>query len=191
MIASLPSTINEKKYGPKLMGFISGEAESLLESLDIDKLCSEGGDKLIWQVLDEKYGPQQIDLLQEAMKRFFHELQVKNGESYRQFLVRFAQAERKLKEVNVELPNVVMGFMLLKKLRLDSTSESLVLTATKGKLDLKEITSAVKNVFPRREGNAEGQQGGAHCREWVRGGRIRGPAGCFRCVLSRCSRKRW
>lgn len=152
MIASLPSTINEKKYGPKLMGFISGEAESLLESLGIDKLCSDGGDKLIWQVLDEKYGPQQIDLLQEAMKRFFHELQVKNGESYRQFLVRFAQAERKLKEVNVELPNVVMGFMLLKKLRLDSTSESLVLTATKGKLDLKEITSAVKNVFPEGKG---------------------------------------
>ena len=79
MIASLPSTINEKKYGPKLMGFISGEAESLLESLDIDKLCSDGGDKLIWQVLDEKYGPQ-----------------LKNGESYRQFLVRFAQAERKI-----------------------------------------------------------------------------------------------
>jgi len=103
-------------------------------------------------VLDEKYGPQQIDLLQEAMKRFFHDLQVKNGESYRQFLVRFAQAERKLKEVNVELPNVVMGFMLLKKLRLDSTSESLVLTATKGKLDLKEITSAVKNVFPEGKG---------------------------------------
>ena len=127
MIASLPSTINEKKYGPKLMGFISGEAESLLESLGIDKLCSDGGDKLIWQVLDEKYGPQQIDLLQEAMKRFFHELQVKNGESYRQF-------------------------MLLKKLRLDSTSESLVLTATKGKLDLKEITSAVKNVFPEGKG---------------------------------------
>ena len=88
--------------GRNLMGFISGEAESLLESLDIDKLCSDGGDKLIWQVLDEKYGPQQIDLLQAAMKRFFHELQVKNGESYRQFLVRFAQAERKLKEVNVE-----------------------------------------------------------------------------------------
>lgn len=32
MLAS-PSTISEKKYGPKLMRYISGEAEALLEPL--------------------------------------------------------------------------------------------------------------------------------------------------------------
>ena len=68
MLASLPSTISEKKYGPKLMSFIGAEAESLLEHIDIGKICSEGGDKLIWEALDDKYGPQQIDLLQDSLK---------------------------------------------------------------------------------------------------------------------------
>ena len=47
MLASLPSTINEKKHAPKLMSFISGEAEALLEHLEVSKICSEGGDQAI------------------------------------------------------------------------------------------------------------------------------------------------
>lgn len=62
MLASLPSTISEKKYGPKLMTYLSGEAESLVDHIEISKICDTGGDKLIWEALDEKYGPQQIDL---------------------------------------------------------------------------------------------------------------------------------
>ena len=47
MLASLPSTISEKKYAPKLMTYIGGEAESLLEHLDIEKLCSVGGEEWV------------------------------------------------------------------------------------------------------------------------------------------------
>ena len=54
MIASLPSTISESKFGPKLMGYISGEAEALLESLPVDKICKVGGEEEIWKLLDEK-----------------------------------------------------------------------------------------------------------------------------------------
>ena len=68
MIACLPSTISSAKFGPELMSYIGGEAESLLESLPVEKICKEGGDDQIWAVLDEKYGPQTTDLLQEAMK---------------------------------------------------------------------------------------------------------------------------
>ena len=152
MLASLPSTVNEKKFGPKLMGLIAGEAEALLESLPVEKICNENGHNLIWEMLDEKYLPQTIDLLQEAMKLFFQELQIKNGETYKQFLVRFEHAQRKLAAVEVKLPEVVSGFTLLKKLRLDQQSEAMILTATQGKLELKEVIKAIKSVFPEGKG---------------------------------------
>lgn len=38
MIAGLPSTVSEKKYGPRLMEFIKGEAETLLESISVEDL---------------------------------------------------------------------------------------------------------------------------------------------------------
>eukprot|EP00435_Cladocopium_sp_Y103_P072919 s192_g41.t1 len=157
MLASLPSTISEKKYGPKLMGFVSGEAEHLLEHLEVAKICDEGGDKLIWDVLDEKYGPRQIDLLQESLKTFFYDLTVKPQESYRQFSARFTTAQRKLEEQKITLPNVVLGYMYLKKLRLDPQSESMVLTASSGKLEINDILKAVNSIFPEGKGGSNKQ----------------------------------
>ena len=157
MLASLPSTISEKKHGPKLMSFISGEAEALSEHLDIAKICSEGGDKLIWGVLDEKYGPQQIDLLQEALRGFFYDLTVKQGESFRQFQARFTAARRKLEEEKVSLPEVVLGYMLMKKLKLETQEESMLLTTTGGDLSLAKIEKAIQSVFPDGKGHLSKQ----------------------------------
>lgn len=154
MLASLPSTISEKKYGPKLMTYLSGEAESLLDHLDIAKICDNGGDRLIWETLDEKYGPQQIDLLQDALKGFFHELTVRPGESFRQFSARFATARRKLEQEQVKLPEVVLGFMMLKKLRLEAQEESMLLTTTGGSLDIGKIEKAIQSVFPDGKGKS-------------------------------------
>ena len=152
MLASLPSTISDKKFGPKLMGFITGEAEALLESLPVEKIWQEKGEEEIWKLLDEKYLPQTIDLLQESMKLFFQELQVKPGESYKQFLVRFDHAQRKLESLEVKLPSTVLGYTLLKKLRLDTNGESMILTTTGGKLEISDVVKAVKSVFPEGKG---------------------------------------
>ena len=56
MIASLPSTMSKEKHGPKLMSYIAGEAELLLEHLPVEKICGKDGASHIWTVLDEKYG---------------------------------------------------------------------------------------------------------------------------------------
>lgn len=163
MLASLPSTISEKKCGPKLMGYVAGEAGRLLEHIEVEKLCEEGGDKLIWTVLDEKYGPRQMDLLQESLKTFFYDFSVKPQEGYRQFSARFTTAQRMLEEQKVTLPNVVLGCMFLKKLRLDSQGESMVLTASSGKLEIKEMMAAVFSIFP--EGRGGGPMKSHHPKE--------------------------
>eukprot|EP00435_Cladocopium_sp_Y103_P061837 s580_g23.t1 len=146
-------TMSEKKFGPKLMSYVAGEAESALEHLPVEKLCDEGGDKLIWEVLDERYGMQDIDLMQTALKTYFYDLTIRNGELYRQFMVRHEAARRKLEEVKVKLPQEVLGFLFMKKLRLDQAAESMILTATSGKLEYDKVISATKSVFPEGKCN--------------------------------------
>ena len=126
-----------------------GEAESLLETLSVEDIVKEGGEKAIFTTLDEKYLPQPRDLLHQALKNFFYDLSVKQGEGYQQFLARFDAATRKMAEQEVKLPGKALGFMLLKKMRFEAREESMVLTATKGDMD---IRAAIRSIFPEGRG---------------------------------------
>ena len=79
MIGGLPNTVPKEKYGPRLMEYIKGEAEALLETIPVEDLMKSEGDKEIWAILDEKNGPQPRDLLQHALKNYLYDLQVKAG----------------------------------------------------------------------------------------------------------------
>ena len=72
---------------------------------------------------------------------------MKPGESFQQSLARFDAALRKLQEQQVELPSVAKGYMLMKKLRLESREETMILTATKGDMTLKEVSASVRSIF--------------------------------------------
>ena len=91
-----------------------------------------------------------MDLLNTARKTFFYELQINTGDTVRRFHVRFTSATRLLEEQEVKLPEVVKGYLLLKKLKLDASQEATVLTAADGKLDV--VWKAVQRIFP--EGKA-------------------------------------
>jgi hypothetical protein len=138
--------------GPKLMGYITGGTEALLESLPVEKICQEKGEEEIWRLLDERYLPQTINPSQESMKLCFRELQVKPGEIYKQFLFRFDHVQRKLESLEVKFPVTILGYTLLKKLRLDTNGESMILTTTRGNLEVKEVVKATKSVFPEGKG---------------------------------------
>lgn len=64
MLAALPTTISSSKCGARLMKHIKGEAQSVLEALEVEQLVKEGGDEEIFKILDDKYIPQPRDLLQ-------------------------------------------------------------------------------------------------------------------------------
>ncbi len=111
---------------------VDGVCEGRGRSFDVEDLIKADGDKLIFNALDEKYLPQPRDLIQQALKGYFYELSVRPGQTYQQFIAWHESAVRKLKEQDIELPSKVRGFIFLKKLRLDSQQEAMVLTATKG-----------------------------------------------------------
>lgn len=137
---------------------IRGEAEMLLETLDVSEIIKETGQKRIFTILDEKYLPQPRDLLQTALKGFFYDLSIKPGESFQQFLARYDAAVRRLREQKVELPKEVRGFMLIKKLRLENQQESMLLTYTTGNLEIEQVTKVVRSVFPEGKGGTRSQK---------------------------------
>ena len=151
-LLALPSNYSKERWGPKLLEFIQGEAEEALEDLSIEKVTAETGYKDIFSILDDKYKELQQESLHRGLKEYFYQVMIKPGESYRNFMVRIDTAHRKLVEHGITLPEEVQGWFLMRKLGLDQSSESMVLTATSGSLKKSEVTKAIKAIFPQGKG---------------------------------------
>lgn len=54
-LQALPTTIPEKKWGARLIEHLSGEAEELMDSLEVDEIVQQDGWKTIFKMLDDKY----------------------------------------------------------------------------------------------------------------------------------------
>eukprot|EP00435_Cladocopium_sp_Y103_P023289 s3061_g5.t1 len=148
MLLALPTTFEKTRWGPKLCEFISGEAEELVEHLTVEELCKEDGYQKVFEALDEKYQKRKQEEAQTYLREYFYKSVIKQGETYRQFIVRLETTYRHLTQHNITLPDEVKGWLLLKKLCLDGTQEALVLTAAGGSLKYKEITEAIYKVMP-------------------------------------------
>lgn len=130
---------------------LSGEAEELLEAVEIDDITKESGWKTVLDTLDEKYKEASKDELQRVMRDNFYVIVIKEAETYRNFITRLDTAYEALARNGVELPEEVKGWMLLKKLALESTSESMVLTASQESVKYNDIVAALKMCS--RQGN--------------------------------------
>ncbi|CAE7801864.1 rluD [Symbiodinium sp. CCMP2592] len=149
MLLALPSTVSKDRWGPKLCEYLTGEAEEACEGITVAKLTGDDGYKLIFEVLDSRYGDLEQDVMQKYLSEFFFKTQIKAGESYRNLTIRADTAYRNLQEVGVKLPDEVRGWFLLRKLALDRSSEAMILTATQGSLKYDVINKAIKSVFPQ------------------------------------------
>ena len=69
---------------------------------------------------------------------------MKPAESHQQFLARYSTAVRFLEEQEVKLPDVVLGYILMKKSKLDGFSECMLLMATKSCMKMREVVDALK-----------------------------------------------
>ena len=56
MLASLPNTVPKEKLGPRLMQCIKREAKAVCEAIAAEKLFSEDGDKVVFNLLDARFG---------------------------------------------------------------------------------------------------------------------------------------
>ena len=153
MLMALPNTIPEERYGPKLMEYLTGEAEYAVEHISIADLSQAGGADKIFEALDERFAPLQKDLMSEALQEYFFDVTIKGNEPMKSFSTRFQTAYRKLNEQGVQLPAEVQGWFLLRKLRLDATQEALVLTTTGGSYKIDLVQGAIRALLANARGS--------------------------------------
>ena len=151
-LMGLPTTVPESKWGARLVEHLRGEAEELMEHVELSTITDDKGYKKVFELLDERYKELDKDELQRCLKSYFYAAPIKNLETYRNFVIRMDTAYRGLTRHKVELPEPVRGWILLKKLLLDSTSEALIMTSTSGSLNYTDVLGAFKAVFPNGQG---------------------------------------
>ena len=103
-------------YLPKLMEYITGEAQELLEHIKIEEMCKETGYQLLLKALDEKYLERTQKAIQKYLQEYFYKNVIKQNETYRQYMVRLDSTYIHLKSHGVELFLEIRGWFLTRKL---------------------------------------------------------------------------
>lgn len=155
MLISLPSTYGVEKLGPRLMEYVTGEAELAVEHVSVEDLAKANGQQLVFQALDERYKPLAKDDMNEALTEYFMKVDIRGGETMKAFTTRLATANRKLSEHSVSLPKEVQGWFLLKKMKVDPQQEAMLLTSTGGSYQIDKLEKAVRSVLPNATGTTK------------------------------------
>ena len=71
-LLALPTTFNKERWGPKLLEWVSGEVEELLEDISAEKLREEDGYTLVFKALDDKYRDLKQDEMHRALREYFY-----------------------------------------------------------------------------------------------------------------------
>ena len=158
MLISLPNTYPAEKLGPKLMEFLSAKAELAVEHVMGEEMAKEGGEQKIFRALDERFKPLEKDDMNEALREYFFDCGIRNGEAMKAFTTRLSTVHRKLGEHGVTLPKEVQGWFLLRKLKVDAAQEAMILTASQGSYQIDKVEKSIRAVLPNAKGIAKVQK---------------------------------
>ena len=100
----------------------------------------ENGTKLVnLRGSREFYGKEKRESMLAACARLTYHLRRQKGETARASMTRWDPAERKIREHDVKLPQEYLGFLMVNALQLDSKKTKLLLTFTKGSLQVADV----------------------------------------------------
>ena len=72
------TSFEKTRWGPKLMEYITGVAEELLEHIKIEEMCKETGYQLLLKALDEKYLERAQEEIQKYLQEYFYKSVIKH-----------------------------------------------------------------------------------------------------------------
>ncbi|CAK0858250.1 unnamed protein product [Prorocentrum cordatum] len=98
-----------------IMNSLQGEAAEATEDIDLDQLESEGAFKPLFQVLDEHYKYDNQTELPARTDQFFGKFARQDKETMKLYCLRHKRELRKLKEVGMEIPDMLAGWHLLSR----------------------------------------------------------------------------
>ena len=104
-----------KSWGPKILTYLRGEAERLVEHLELTTLSADKGHEKIFEVLDKTYPKKAArDLQAEALTAMFGLKYSRDDGEMRVHTGRARVIWDKGKQRQVDMPEEDMGFLLLR-----------------------------------------------------------------------------
>ena len=108
---------------------MDGTAENALEGLDVDDIDVDGGEDLIFDILDERFPePEAQDKIGEALENVFR-LRVERNEKTAVYTGRCSEVVDRAAREGVDLPILARGYLMLRGAKLTPERKAIVLAA--------------------------------------------------------------
>eukprot|EP00435_Cladocopium_sp_Y103_P057558 s34_g19.t2 len=141
--------LKDEQKAPWLLTLLDGRAWDACEHLTLDEIAKEGGEKLIWAALHERFPEkEQHDMMGEILGEVFA-LAACDQESMKQWTARVKETFEKCKRrAAVDFPSEARGWIALHCIGLTEERKAIVKAKAQGSLQFDDITSALRSCFP-------------------------------------------
>ena len=151
--------LDKKKRGPAVYLTFKASACDKVRNLTIEEIGAEDGVKKITDKLDEVYLKDKDTQCFMAFESFY-EYRRASGVNVTEFLVEFGYLVNKLKKQNIDLPEGVLAFMLLKASNISDEHERLA-RATCPSMTYEKMKGCITKIYG--ETSKDSTEGSAPC----------------------------
>ena len=135
--------------GAFIMTLLSGKALETVEHLEPGDYQKEGGDDVIWRLLDTRYPKLEVvDELAETLSEVFN-LRAQEGETMKQWTSRATELfDRCNRKTGVNFPEESRGWILLHRSTLSEEQKAVVVARARGDLKRESVGAALRSCYP-------------------------------------------
>ena len=135
--------------GPWIYTLLSGKALEAVEHLDPSEYQKEGGDAVLWQLLDKRFPQKEsVDELGEILGEVFA-LKVKDGENMKAWSASSKELfDRCARKTGVKFPDEARGWITLHRAGLSEEQKAVVIARAGGDLGRETISTALRSCYP-------------------------------------------
>ena len=134
--------------GSLLFTLLDGAALRAFDSTNMDDLEVDGGQDVVYQVLDDRYPEESThDRLGEILDAIF-DLRVERGESTAVYTGKARAAFSAAEAEGVKFPDTARGYLVLRFAKLPPEKKAIVLAAARGSYNENDIAAALRTTFP-------------------------------------------
>ena len=138
----------EAAMGSLLFTLLDGSALRAFDATNMDDLEVEGGQEVVYQVLDDRYPEESShDRLGEILDGIF-DLKVERGESTAVYTGKARAAFSAAEAEGVKFPDTARGYLVLRFARLSPEKKAIVLAAARGSYNESDVAAALRTTFP-------------------------------------------
>ena len=134
------------KHAVKMLRQLSGPARAAADELSVETLMTEEGADSIVSKLKEHFQPHLESAMPRAFERAVYGDSRRAKESLQEYVIRCDQAFKELSDEQVDLPDVVKGYIIFRQCNLNQTQEDQVVTWTQGRYEREHVVKALRKL---------------------------------------------